>query len=302
MNSLKTSLHMGETLTINDNKIEVLANKCSGKFVGEVTLNEYDAYGRKVFTERTYNDITLPGSVFILEKMFGIINKEPNKEHPSFMHPSAGFPIISDSTDIGTRENNYGDGGDIIVGFMAGIGGENGSGVYAPNYVTTALSDSNNNNTFIPFVSNTEITNHINSKNWSEEVNAADIKKYKDQYKFSIENNNNTYYYVKTIESPEIKVTAADGSGDVTEETLTSYKDKPVLAYVQTTLKIDSDDLRVYFGNGGDAYVNQIGLVSGNLTNGELSSVRLVTCVNFKSRDLSNSDNTLEIIYRLYCV
>ena len=50
MSSIKTSLHIGETLTFNDGKLEKLPNKCSGKFIGEVTIDEYDAYGRKLYT------------------------------------------------------------------------------------------------------------------------------------------------------------------------------------------------------------------------------------------------------------
>ena len=39
----------------------------------------------------------------------------------------------------------------------------------------------------------------------------------------------------------------------------------------------------------------------GNET-GEYGDIKLFSCVNFKSRDLSNTENTLKITYKIYCL
>ena len=141
---MKTSLHVLDDITISEgdqlngftfSNGKLIAPKTSGRFVGEVQINEYDAYGRKVFSDTAYNDITLPGSIFMLEQMFKV--KATNR----FTHPMTNLPTVingksidgSNSISSQTSDNIF---NQKVFGFMVGNGGESGGNVIAPDYKT----------------------------------------------------------------------------------------------------------------------------------------------------------------------
>lgn len=303
MSNINSKMKIKETLEFSDGTISV--PHTSGRLIGELTIDEYDAYGRKLFSNKEYNDITLPGSVFILEQMF------KTRADTRFLHPTNIFPT-------GTYENSTNATIDFnpiqiadkdflrerVFGFMVGNGGEDGSGVIAPKYETINLNK-NGNVTFLPFIidDKDEITKGYPERN---------------EYALSVESDDKKYYYVKkfkklaedTEQDAEIFSKWADGSGDVSLNEYSMYN-APILTYAQCILDISATDLRAFFGesNLDVCMINQLGLVAGypvqdengNET-GEYEDIKLVTTVNFKSRDLSNSENRLQITYKIYCL
>lgn len=285
----------------------------SSRMIGVVDVDEYDAYGRKIFHTRNMNDITLPGSIFMLEQMFKIEAKNQR-----FLHPTSKLNYKYDTTetfDARSTEKITTDinlGSQKVFGFMVGIGGtDSGSNVIAPDYNITSLSK------FVPFRSSSD---------------EDEIKELKKQYTFAFSNNNTTYFYVKkfdidpsgneTDSSTEstknttklIRAQWADGSGDVDDSEFALSLTTPIVAYAQCELNVSANDVREYFGdmNLDSCAINQLGLVAGQpvehkdqdgkLIYTDYTDVKLISCVNFKARDLSNTENTLKITYKIYCL
>ena len=301
MNRVRSKMRMTDQLKFSDGKL-VLGSHDSGRMIGKVTIDEYDAFGRKIFTSTETNDITLPGSIFVLEQMF---KTKAGKNR--FLHTTA-FPKAYNSNETMTKDFNKDDVGDklneeFVFGFMVGNGGESGSGVVAPKYDSTYLRKEtdtigdNSNISFLPF--------RIILDSDDNFVNETDHTK----YTLPVVSEGKTYYFAKKFEDDiQIYSKWADGSGDVSESEL-GYS-TPILSYAEAKLKINASDLRDFFGEGNidSCAINQLGLVAGlkKSTNekgiDEFDDVKLVTCVNFKARDLSNTENMLQITYKIYCI
>lgn len=306
--SIHDSAHISESLEFDGSTMHFRNNHISGKLVGELMVTEYDAYGRPLHTSTEYNDLTLPGSVFILEQMFKVsannrfdmgnaaITTFPNDPVHN-QHDFTGSKFFNNEetatvTDISNEK---------IFGFMVGTGGEVGAGILAPDYRSTFLVNQNSESTFIPFQivdPDTELTNYYG--------------------KITAKNNtvNKDYYFIKSLATTDGNKTSiisawADGSGEADSNELGKYS-VPVVTYAQCSLDIAATDCRAWFGeqNLDSCAINQLGLVSGipvydttdttkiiNYTN-----IRLATIVNFKTRDLSNSENKLQITYKIYCL
>lgn len=293
---MHTKMKFNESIEFSDGALNVPMHT-SGRLVGRLTINEYDAYGRKIFSSTEENDITLPGSIFVLEQMFKV------KANKRFLHKNKLFPIGTAGSGEYATKDGWNEGTDIplkdekIFGFMVGNGGEEGSGVIAPKYESTMLADNNGAASFLPF----------------QIIKSGQTFDEQDKYCLSYNDiqNKKTYYYVKKFdttthtEGASISSKWADGSGDVSEDEITSYS-SPILTYAECVLTISATDLRDYFGesNIDHCAINQLGLVSGyyNSAINDWDDVKLVTCVNFKSRDLSNSENRLQITYKIYCL
>lgn len=272
----------------------IMPNKTSGKIIGEVTVDEYDAYGRKIFSDTSYNDITLPGSIFILEQMFKIKSGSAR-----FLHPTSDMPTTYGSESGSSIAGGGAEISDVndqkVFGFMVGIGGESGGNVVAPNYNINRLVNSENKSSFLPFVTS-------NDKNVD-----------KSKYAFKATDKNGIeYYYVKKLDTTDSSIATihakwADGSGDFTDSDININIATPVVAYAQCSLTVGPNDVRGYFGdmNLDQCAINQLGLVAGKPPvdeTGDYTDIKLVTCVNFKTRDLSNTENTLKITYKIYCL
>lgn len=302
---MKTSLHVVDQLAFNESTNELpngfkfsngeltLDNGFSGKLIGEVNINEYDAYGRKVFSDKVYNDITLPGSIFMLEQMFKIQSNEQNNTGSRFLHPRDKMPITIDSEQYATSNEpitTINIPSQKIFGFMVGRGGEQNGNVIVPDYRLSSLTS------FMPFRQVEKDSDKYNSL--------------KGNYAFECDLDNTAYFYVKKIGTPEIHVKWADGSGDVNSGEV-GKTNTPIVTYAQCELNIDAEDVRDYFGdmNLDSCSINQLGLVAGQPVldtdgneTGEYGDIKLFSCVNFKSRDLSNTENTLKITYKIYCL
>lgn len=308
---LDSSIRLKEELSF-DGKLLTMPES-SSRMVGIVDVDEYDAYGRKVFHTRNMNDITLPGSIFMLEQMFKI-----KADNQRFLHPTSKLNYKYDTTETFEAQESEQIKADInlgsqkVFGFMVGIGGtDSGSNVIAPDYSITSLSK------FVPFRSSSD----------PEEIN--ELKK---QYTFSFSNSGTTYFYVKKFDidpgdnetdsstdstkntTKFIKAQWADGSGEVNESEFALSLTTPIVAYAQCELNVSANDVREYFGdmNLDSCAINQLGLVagqpiehrdnSGKLLYTDYTDVKLISCVNFKARDLSNTENTLKITYKIYCL
>lgn len=328
---MKESLKFKESLIMNGKKLTI-NNKPSGKIIGEVKVEEFDKYGNNIFSETTHNDVTLPGSIFVLEQIF---KKASNSYR--FLHDNV-FPIESYGSQKTTElqmynnskvwnETNLDDtklneyiSDEYIFGFMVGHGGESSTSIISPKYESSTLNDINNSSSFLPF----------------RKVSSSEINPMDDAVDYYIKHvdteKNENYFYAKgfTIE-PRILTKWSDGSGDVSKSQL-DY-DVPILTYAEVILDVNEEDIREFFSleNSEQCYINQLGLVAGKPVwvednkgnyikndNGEyvkvssdttgtryrldFDDVKLVTTLNFKSKDLSNNENKIKFTYRVYCL
>lgn len=291
---LHSSLNIKEEVSFNNGLLTM--PESSSRLIGVVDVNEYDAYGRKIFSTRNMNDITLPGSIFMLEQMFKV-NAEQR-----FLHPTNNLPYSYssetgfDPSDVSINTSSVNIFNQKVFGFMVGIEGEYGANVIAPDYNITSLTK------FVPFRSTSD---------------SSKINELNKNYTFAFDNGNTRYYYVKKFSSdPFITTRWADGSGEVNAEDIGLSKTTPIVTYAQCELIVDAEDVRNYFGemNLDACSINQLGLVAGepvpvyksgsdtDIDYYDYTDIKLISCVNFKSRDLSNTENTLKITYKIYCL
>jgi len=333
-NSINESLRLGESLSLDGKMLKV--NHASAKMIGEVTIEEYDKSGNKIFSSTETNDVTLAGSIFVLEQIFKKASSSYRFLHKSTM-PTGKFgnesstPMVAVNDGISdwnganniesTELDSYIE-DEHIFGFMIGHGGETASSVVAPKYESSVLADSNLVSSFLPL-------RVIDATNELYDPIDDGINYY---IKLKDVTNNKNYFYSKGFSSePNIFTKWADGSGNVQEGQL-DY-DIPILTYAEVILNIDEKDVREYFDatNSEQCYINQLGLVAGkpvwtedsqgtykklndmyvpadsNDTEStryrkDYDDVKLVTTLNFKSKDLSNDENKLKFIYKVYCL
>lgn len=331
---MKDSLRFRESLTMNGKKLTI-NNKISGRLIGEVVVEEFDKSGNKIFSETSYNDVTLPGSIFVLEQMF----KKASNSSYRFLHKNI-VPVGTYSNQEERTMRNVNDNADwngsntinnaeldnyisdeYVFGFMVGNGGETSTSVITPKYEASTLSDSNSNSSFLPIrIVDSNILDPMDDGiNYYIRYNDVDTGK--------------KYFYAKGFTTePVISTKWSDGSGNVQEGQL-DY-DVPILTYAEVVLDIDELDIREFFSatNSEQCYINQLGLVAGkpvwvlDNTGGryqkeedgkytiadesyagdryrlDFDDVKLVTTLNFKSKDLSNDENKVKFTYKVYCL
>ena len=349
--SFNDSLKFTESLIANDMKLSL--NQSSGKIIGAVTIDEYNKAGELIFSETTHNDVTLPGSIFVLEQIFKtaahsecgrftiptdvpIFDNSNNKTNGNLSNTSyktLDTTLNEDDKKSDSKRSEY-ISDEYIFGFMVGNKGEHPSGVISPKYETNSLIGSQSENSFLPLrITDSDANNpNDNRMDYYLKLNIAT----KD------DNGNDSaksYYYAKAFSgAPRIYTKYADGSGYVTDAVNTNV---PILTYAEVSLTICEDDIREYFqirDNGlEDCYINQLGLIAGKpkwvpdkkglyekteengvtsykaIPTTELNSesdryrldfddVRLVTTLNFKTKELSNNENTIKFTYKIYCL
>ena len=298
---MKESLVIRDSLDINNGILKI--KHTSAKLVGEVTIEEVDPLGNIVFSSKEYNDLTIGGATFILEQIFKkasnnarfnlTLNSSSISNQPSWDTPSTA-----------TDPDKYIE-DEKIFGFMIGIGGEDGVSIKAPSFTTQQLDE------FVPF-----------RMYPSYSTSTVDDGK-KDLYLLpltvTVNGTSYTGLYVKRFNDSTNEVQDGgvdiipeytDGSGEVTSSNINTT-DSPIYTYAKVIMEIDSEDVREYFlakdGILSNCRINQLGLVAGKYngtTNGveTYTDVKLVTIVNFKGRDLSNTENTLKLRYKIYCM
>lgn len=273
---MKESLRLKDELSINNGILTI--PHTSGRMVGEVTINEVDPLGNVVFSSTDYNDITIGGSTFILEQMFKKASGNSRFNLTEFNQ------VPSDITDLYIEDEK-------ILGFMVGIGGEDGLSVKAPNFTATKLEQ------FVPFRTYTS-----DSDLPEEEKNS-----YFMSNPITINGTNYIGMYAKHFDEISIVPEYADGSGTVTLDNIATT-DSPIYTYAKLVMNIDTNDIREYFraadGTIANCRINQLGLIAGKYIKeaNRYEDIKLVTIVNFKGRDLSNDENTLKLRYKIYCM
>lgn len=334
MSKFRDNIKLGESLSMNGMRLN-LSHK-PANIIGEVTVEEYDKFGNKLFSETNQNDVTLSGSIFVLEQIFKTVSGSHRFLHSNkmpigtFNDQGTGTMYTIDPNDGDTTEWNSTNinaladpssyiSDEHIFGFMVGHGGESSISVNAPKYESNILSDNAGKSSFLPL----RIINKAN-----EELDPVDDA---INYYIKLSTTDKDYFYAKGFtQEPAISTKWADGSGEVKASDI-NY-DTPILTYSQVVLDIDEKDIREFFDatNSDQCYINQIGLVAGKpvwiqdprgtykLENGkyiavdssykgdryrkDYDDVKLVTTLNFKSKDLSNDENKLKFIYKVYCL
>lgn len=276
---------------------EIVNDKSSKKLIGQVTINEYDKDKNLISTEIGHNEIVLPGSVFTLEKLFNI------KASGEFLHPTK--INLGDSITVTLDETQRHTASAMslkkIFGFMIGNGGSGSSGVLSGPYTTDSLK-STNAMSCIPF--------RIISGQ------APDKTLNKDYAMGGTDNTQSNYYYFAKKFSGDVTIstTTVDGSQTSITDISDITSSGGVVTYAEAKMVISADDVRAYYSaSNSGAVISQVGLVAGfpyspndpPVTNDpemQYSDIRLITAYNFKERDFNNPGNTLEMIYRVYCV
>lgn len=298
---MKESLLIKDSLDIDNGILKT--NHISARLVGEVSIEEVDPFGNIVFSSKEYNDLTIGGATFILEQMFkkasnnARFNLTTNSSNIS-NSPNWNTPSSSDDPNKYIEDEK-------IFGFMVGIGGEDGVSIKAPSFTVQQLDE------FIPF--------RMYPAVGSSTVDNDKKKLYAMPLSTTVNGSSYTGLYVKkfndssnTTQNSGVDIVPeyTDGSGEVTSSNINTT-DSPIYTYAKAIMEIDTDDVREYFlakdGILSNCRINQIGLVAGkyNGTSDNIDNytdVKLVTIVNFKGRDLSNTENTLKMRYKIYCM
>lgn len=263
-------------------------------FVRTKIVGGYDAYkdkngitqfGEVVF--ETENMIVLGGSLFTLEKVFGVTSPLT----VAYINDIMG--IANTGTPITNNNNTF----VCLFGVGTGGAGESITDVKDVKYYEREIID------MVPLRQTAnELTSDEAGKYWFKKpVDVGGVTK--------------TAYYLKTFENtPEIKVLWRDTEGDEdgsevgdnvyqTPESNTT----PIETFIEMTLKISKKDVREYFDDLGNVEVtriNSIGLftgVKGTLEDGteDYKQVKLFSKLNINNEILTMSKD-LTIAYRIY--
>lgn len=248
--------------------------------------NGITQFGEVVF--ETENMIVLGGSLFTLEKVFGVKSPLTIETLNDIMKiANTGSPITS-------NVNTY----TCLFGVGIGGAGESITDVKDVKYYEREIMD------MIPLRQTAdELTSDEATKYWfrTEVTDANGTPK--------------TAYYLKKFETePEIHVLWRDVEGDEDGSEVGSdvyntpeSNTTPIETFIELTLKISKKDVREYFDDLGDAYVkriNSIGLFTGTLgTLGDgtqdYKDVRLFSKLNINNEILTLAKD-LTIAYRIY--
>ena len=235
---------------------------------------------------RKKNEIVLGGSLFALEKLFGVSSSVNVEYLNNIMGIGLDGPQITDKYPKET----------CVCLFNVGIGGA-GS---AYTDVKGVLQQIRQIDGMIPF--------RIVDEKFQEGT-----KEY-DQYWFAKQTEDGKYaYYLKTfLKKPVIRALWKDsGDGEdgspVVESDYASTRSTPIEAFAEAVLQIEKTDLREYFelyDNIERARLNTIGLCTGiksTLADGseEFKQVLQFSSLNF-SNEMLHMNKDLSIIYRVY--
>ena len=254
----------------------------------------YDAYkdkngvtqfGETVF--ETENMIVLGGSLFTLEKVFGVKSPLTVDSLNNIMEvANTGSPVLTD-------KDTY----VCLFGVGTGGAGESITDVKDVRYYEREIMD------MVPL------------RQTSDELTSDEAAKYWFKKTVNISGVDKTAYYLKRFETdPEIRVLWRDAEGDEdgsevgsnVHET-SSLNTTPIETFIELTLKITKKDVREYFNDLGNVEVtriNSIGLftgVLGVLEDGsqDYKDVKLFSKLNINNEVLTLAKD-LTIAYRIY--
>jgi len=257
-------------------------------------IGGYDAYkdkngvtqfGEVVFD--TENMIVLGGSLFTLEKVFGVASSLPVETLNNLMN------IANSGSAIVTKANEF----VCLFGVGTGGAGESITDVKDVKYYEREIID------MIPL------------RQTANELASGEADKYWFKKQIDVGGIAKTQYYLKKFETdPEIRVLWRDAEGDedgseVGENVWNTPESNttPIETFIELTLQINKKDCREYFddlGNVEVSRINSIGLftgVKGTLGDGteDYKDVRLFSKLNINNEILTLSKD-LTIAYRIY--
>lgn len=280
---MNETFKISDSMSFNDDTktLNIKYNK-SRRLIGQVELVEYDALGRKVYTESGHNEIVLPGSVFVLEQLFKV-----KKNSDRFLHPSS---IALGDTSISISNAQINTNSDIpkekIFGFMIGTGGFTANGIVAQEYASNSLINADDIMSCIPFRITTEVLPNYYMRSTTSPY----------------------YYFAKGFDTDPVIISefSSNESNEIDNIDEAKSGTSPILTYAKCELSISEADVREYFvGNDNGAAISQIALVAGCPTSDaatEYKDIKIITAYNFKERDLSNSKNTVKMTYKIFCI
>ena len=283
--SVRDNLSNKDTISFAHNPSPYARTKIVAGYDAYKDKNGVTQFGEVVF--ETENMIVLCGSLFTLEKVFGV--QAPI--NIATLNDITG--IANTGTAIANNKNTY------VCLFGVGIGGA--------GETITDVKD-------VKYYER-EIVDMIPLRQTSNELTAAEAEKYWFKKTVDIDGVLKTAFYLKRFESdPEIRVLWRDAEGDddgsevgdnvyQTSEANTT----PIETFIEMTLKITKNDVREYFNDLGNVEVtriNSIGLfsgVKGTLEDGteDYKDVRLFSKLNINNEMLTLSKD-LTISYRIY--
>ena len=286
------TMHIRDNL---NNKDSVSFSTKRSPFVRTKIIAGYDPYkdkngvtqfGETVF--ETENMIVLGGSLFTLEKVFGVQSPLAIRD----LRDITSLP--SNDTPITNNKDTY----VCLFGVGTGGAGESMTDVKDVEYYEDSIFD------MIPFrqtettLSPTEAVKYWFKKPITINIDGGQIQK--------------TAYYLKRFETlPEIHVLWRDGEGDEdgsevgdnVHET-PSTNTTPIETFIELTLKITKKDVREFFDDNGNVEatrINSIGLFTGVRNEGDddYQQVKLFSKLNINNEILVLAKD-LTISYRIY--
>lgn len=284
--SLKTSDDMGQSRKNGMFRTQVLAGYDAFQDKNGVTR-----FGQKIFEEE--NMIVLGGSLFTLEKVFGVKSGLTVEFLEDFL---PGFKVSGE-----TPLNEFYPKGTVTCLFGVGTGGcgESSTDVKDVKYYERGLVD------MIPFRQSAEpLTSEEQQKYWFRKtVNVGGVDK--------------VAYYLKTFESaPEIKVLWNDAEeyedGSEVQNNVhetASSNTTSINTFIEITFKITAKDVREFFVDNGtveQTRINTIGLFTGikhNISTGptvtDYRQVKMFSKLNFNNEMLVLPKD-LTFVYRIF--
>lgn len=244
-------------------------------------------FGETVF--ETENMIVLGGSLFTLEKLFGVVS--PLKVE--YLNDIMGIATTGEEiTDIYPKDT-------VVCLFGVGTGGAGDA--------ITEVKD-------VKYYER-EIVDMIPLRQTADPLTAAESKKYWFKRDIEINGIQKRQYFLKTFETePEIKVLWRDGEGDEdgsevgdnvhnTPET----NNTPIETFIEITMNINKKDIREYFedmGNVEVARLNSIALFTGikskiSETEEDFKQVKMFSKLNINNEVMTLAKD-LTIAYRIY--
>ena len=287
-----------DTLNIRDNlnnKDSVSFSTKRSPFVRTKIVAGYDPYkdkngvtqfGETVF--ETENMIVLGGSLFTLEKVFGLNSPIVIRDLRDVM------ALPSQDTPITNNKDTY----VCLFGVGTGGAGESITDVKDVEYYEDTIYD------MIPFrQTENELTPEEAAKYWFKKpvtinIDGGQIHK--------------TAYYLKRFETvPEIHVLWRDAEGDEDGSEVgdnvyetPSTNTTPIETFIELTLKITKKDAREFFDDNGNieaTRINSIGLFTGVRNEGDddYQQIKLFSKLNINNEILVLAKD-LTISYRIY--
>ena len=279
------NLNTNDTLSFSMSK-PFTRTKIVGGYNPYKDKNGVTQFGEVLF--ETENMIVLGGSLFTLEKVFGV-------RSPLEISTLNNIHNVANSVTTLTGNKDT-----FVCLFGVGIGGAGDSitDVIDVKYQERDLGPVDGAITMVPFRQTAdELTEDEKSKYWFKRtivIGDADIEK--------------KQYFLKKFESdPEIKILWRDAENEddgssVDVEPWNTDRTTPIETFIEMTLKINKNDVREYFADNIEtARINSIGLFTGVYDSeiDDYRQVKLFSKLNINNEILNNSKD-LTISYRIY--